>query len=134
MDKRRFTTALGKYLANPIVKAAVVLRLAPPSYAILETTGRKSGQPRQTPVGHRLDGNTVWLVAEHGHRANYVRNIQANPRVRVKVRGTWRSGTAHTLPHDDPHERLRKIGLRFNGAVVQTMGTELLTVRIDLDP
>ncbi len=134
MDKRRFTTALGKYLVNPIVKAAVALRLAPPSYAILETTGRKSGQPRRTPVGTRLDGNTLWLVAEHGRRAHYVRNIQANPRVRVKVRGTWRSGTAHTLPHDDPRQRLRKIGLRFNGAVVQTMGTELLTVRIDLDP
>ncbi|MGH3923668.1 MAG: nitroreductase/quinone reductase family protein [Gammaproteobacteria bacterium] len=134
MDKRRVTTALGKYLANPIVKAAVALRLAPPSYAILETTGRKSGQPRRTPVGNGLDGDTFWLVAEHGRRANYVRNIEANPRVRVKVRGTWHSGTAHTLPHDDPRERLRKIGLRFNGVVVQIMGTELLTVRIDLDP
>lgn len=134
MDKRRFTTALGKYLANPIVKAAITRRLAPPSYAILETTGRKSGQPRQTPVGHRLDGNTVWLVAEHGRRANYVRNIEAHPRVRVQVRDGWRCGTAHTVPHDDPRERLRNIGLRFNGAVVQIMGTELLTVRIDLDP
>ncbi|HEX2263207.1 MAG TPA: nitroreductase/quinone reductase family protein [Pseudonocardiaceae bacterium] len=134
MDKRRFTTALGKYLINPIVKAAVALRLAPRSYAILETTGRKSGQPRRAPVGNGLDGNTFWLVAEHGRRAHYVRNIEANPRVRVKVRGTWRSGTAHALPHDDPQQRLRKIGLRFNGAVVQIMGTKLLTIRIDLDP
>jgi deazaflavin-dependent oxidoreductase (nitroreductase family) len=134
MDKRRFTTAVGKYLINPIVKAAIALGLAPPSYAILETTGRKSGQPRRTPVGNGLDGNIFWLVAEHGRRAHYVRNIDANPCVRVKVQGTWRSGTAHALPHDDPRERLRKIGLRFNGAVVQIMGTELLTVRIDLDP
>jgi deazaflavin-dependent oxidoreductase (nitroreductase family) len=102
MDKRRFTTAVGKYLINPIVKAAIALRLAPPSYAILETTGRKSGQPRRTPVGNGLDGNTFWLVAEHGHRAHYVRNIEANPRVRLKVLGTWHSGTAHALPHDDP--------------------------------
>ncbi|MGH8968250.1 MAG: nitroreductase/quinone reductase family protein [Actinomycetes bacterium] len=134
MDKRRFTTALGKYLANPIVKVAVALRLAPPSYAILETTGRKSGQPRRTPVGNGLKGNTFWVVAEHGHHAHYVRNIKAHPRVRVQVRGRWRCGTAHILPHDDPRERLRKIGLRFNSAVVQAMGTELLTVRIDLDP
>ena len=63
-----------------------------------------------------------------------MRNIEANPRIRVKVRGKWRSGTAHTLPDDNPQERLRKIGLRFNGAVVQIMGTELLPVRIDLDP
>lgn len=134
MDKRRFTTALGKYLVNPIVRAAVALRLAPPSYAILETTGRKSGQPRRTPVGNGSDGNTFWLVAEHGRRAHYVRNIEADPRVRVKVRGTWRCGTAQILPDDDPRERLRKIGLRFNGVVVQAMGTELCTVRIDLDP
>ncbi|MGH3800722.1 MAG: nitroreductase/quinone reductase family protein, partial [Pseudonocardiaceae bacterium] len=99
MDKRRVTTAFGKYLANPIVKAAVALRLAPPSYAILETTGRKSGQPRRTPVGNGLDGDTFWLVAEHGRRANYVRNIEANPRVRVQVRGKWHSGAAHPLPH-----------------------------------
>lgn len=134
MDKLRFTTALGKYLVNPIVRAAVALRLAPPSYAILETTGRRSGRPRRTPVGNGLNGNTFWLVAEHGRRAHYVRNIAAHPRVRVKIRGRWRCGTAQILPDDDPRQRLRKIGLRFNGAVVQAMGTELLTVRIDLDP
>lgn len=134
VDKRRFTTALGKYLVNPIVKTAVSLRIAPPTYAILETTGRKSGLPRQTPVGNGLDGDTFWLVAEHGRQAHYVRNIVADPRVRVKVRGAWRTGTAHPLPDDDPRERLRKIGLRANGAVVQLMGTDLLTVRIDLDP
>jgi deazaflavin-dependent oxidoreductase (nitroreductase family) len=134
MDKRRITTPLGKYLVNPIVKAAVAVQLAPSSYVILETTSRKSGQPRRTPVGTRLDRNTLWLVAEHGRRANYVRNIEANPGIRVKVRDKWRSGTAHTLPDDNPQERLRKIGLCFNGAVVQIMGTELLPVRIDLDP
>ena len=138
MDKRRFTTALGKYLVNPVVKAAVSLRVAPPTYAILETTGRTSGLPRRNPVGNGLDGDTFWLVAEHGHRAQYVRNIAADPRVRVQVRGRWRTGTAHPLPDDDPRERLRKIGrrnlgLRVNGAVVQLMGTDLLTVRIDLD-
>ncbi|HEX2299846.1 MAG TPA: nitroreductase/quinone reductase family protein, partial [Pseudonocardiaceae bacterium] len=69
-----------------------------------------------------------------GQRAQYVRNIAADPRVRVKVRGGWRTGTAHPLPADDPRERLRKIGLRANGAVVRLMGTDLLTVRIDLDP
>jgi deazaflavin-dependent oxidoreductase (nitroreductase family) len=133
MSKRRLTTALGKYLVNPIVKAAVTVGLAPPSYAILETTGRRSGQPRRTPVGNGLDGDTFWLVAEHGRRAHYVRNLEANPRVRVKVRRRWRSGTAHVLASDDARERQRKIGLRLNAAVVRLMGTDLLTVRVDLD-
>jgi deazaflavin-dependent oxidoreductase (nitroreductase family) len=132
MDKRRLTTALGTRVVNPLVRAAVERGLAPPSYAILETVGRCSGQPRRTPVGNGLDGDTFWIVAEHGRRAGYVRNIEAYPRVRVKVRGRWRDGVACVLPDDDPRERQRRIGLRFNAAVVRAMGTDLLTVRVDL--
>ncbi len=106
--------------------------IAPPSYAILETTGRRSGEPRRTPVGNGLDGETFWIVAEHGRRAAYVRNVEADPRVHVKVGGRWRKGVARLMPDDDPRERQRKIGLRFNAAVVRAMGTQLLTVRVDL--
>jgi hypothetical protein len=38
------------------------------------------------------------------------------------------------LPEDDAHERQRRIGRRFNAAVVRMMGTDLLTVRVDLEP
>jgi F420H(2)-dependent quinone reductase len=97
-----------------------------------------------TPVGNGLEGDTFWLVAEHGRKAAYVRNIEQNPRVRVKVRtgflrSEWRSGTAQLQPEDDPRERQRLIasgdlGRRLNAAVVRASGTDLLTVRIDLDP
>lgn len=133
LDKRRLTTALGRYFFNPLVKAGVRSGLLR-GYAILETTGRRSGEPRRTPVGNGLDGDTFWIVTEHGRRAAYVRNIAANPRVRVMVRGSWRSGTAHLLPEDDPRERQRAIGRRLNAATVRALGTELLSVRIDLDP
>ncbi len=132
MDKRAFTTALGTKIVNPIVRSLVDRGIAPPSYAILETTGRRSRRPRRTPVGNGLDGDTFWIVAEHGRRAGYMRNIEADPRVRVKVAGRWREGVAHVVADDDPRERQRKIGLRFNAAVVRAMGTELLTVRVDL--
>jgi len=134
LDKRRLTTALGTHLINPVVRFLVERGIAPPSYAILETTGRRTGAPRRTPVGNGLDGSTFWIVAEHGRRAAYVRNLIANPRVRVKVGRRWRSGTAHPVPDDDPRERQRRIGLRFNAAIVRTMGTDLMTVRVDLDP
>jgi deazaflavin-dependent oxidoreductase (nitroreductase family) len=131
--KRRLTTALGTYLINPIVRFLVEKGIAPPSYAILETIGRKTGRARRTPVGNGLEGSTFWIVAEHGQWAAYVRNIVANPRVRVKVGRRWRSGTARPLPDDNPRERQRRIGLRFNAALVRAMGTELMTVRVDLD-
>jgi deazaflavin-dependent oxidoreductase (nitroreductase family) len=133
VDKRRLTTAVAKHVLNPIVTIGVDTGLLR-GWAIIETTGRKSGRPRRTAVGNGLQGDTFWIVAEHGRRAGYVRNIEADPRVRVNVRGRWRSGTARPLPDDDPHERQRRIGRRLNAAAVRAMGTELLSVRVDLDP
>lgn len=139
MDKYRGVTLVQKRLFNPVVRSALERGWPLPGYALLETTGRRSGVPRRTPVGDGTDGETFWIVAEHGHRAAYVRNIEADPRVRVRVRGRWRTGTAHVLPEDDPRERQRHLGrlhpaARVNAAAVRAMGTELLTVRVDLDP
>jgi deazaflavin-dependent oxidoreductase (nitroreductase family) len=131
LDKRRLTTALAKHAVNPVVERLVRRGLVG-GWAILETVGRKSAEPRRTPVGNGLDGDTFWLVAEHGRRAAYVKNIEADPRVRVCVRGRWRSGTAHLLPADDPRARQRSLP-RLNALAVRAMGTELLTIRIDLD-
>jgi hypothetical protein len=61
-----------------------------------------------------------------------VHNIKANPAVRVRIRGRWRSGTAHLLPDDDAKERLRSLP-GFNSALVRLAGSDLLTIRVDLD-
>src|SRR3954469_9675170 len=106
-------------MVNPIVRMAARAGIPLPLVVILETTGRKSGQPRRTPVGKAIEGDTLWVVAEHGRRAGYVRNIEANPRVRVKVGRRWRTGTAHPMPDDDPRERQRRIPNRTNSAVVR---------------
>jgi len=127
------STGFAKYLLNPVVKGAVRAGIPLPGIAILETTGRKSGQPRRTPVGKAVEGNTLWVVAEHGHRAAWVRNIEADPRVRVRLGRRWRTATANPLPNDDPRERQRRMPNRFNSAIVRVMKSDMLTVRIDLD-
>jgi deazaflavin-dependent oxidoreductase (nitroreductase family) len=134
VDKRRVSTFLSARLLNPLVSAAARAGLPLPGYVLLETTGRRSGQPRQVPVGKALQGDTLWVVAEHGLRAAYVRNIQASPQVRVRIGRRWRTGTAQVLSDDDWRERQRRIPNRFNSAVVRAMGTEQVTVRVDLDP
>ncbi|MFG2370941.1 nitroreductase/quinone reductase family protein [Streptomyces sp. NPDC048504] len=103
-----------------------------PTQTVLETTGRVSGQPRRTPLGGRRVGDTFWLVSEFGELSQYVRNIKANPQVRVRIMGRWHTGTAHLLPDDDPQARLRSLP-RFNSVAVKAMGSSLLTVRVDLD-
>jgi deazaflavin-dependent oxidoreductase (nitroreductase family) len=135
--KQRLVTRLQVGLFNRPMKALLARGITPPGVALLETTGRRSGQRRTTPVGEGLEGDTFWIVAEH-RSAGYVRNLQANPRVRVKVGGAWRTGTAHVLPDDDPRARQRELSrgrpLRaMNAASVRAMGTSLLTIRIDLD-
>ena len=141
--KDRVIYPLEKWVVNPIVMLAHDLGLPPPGDALLETTGRRTGQPRRTPVCDGLDGDVFWLVAQRGRRAGWVRNIQANPRVRVKVRSgpgvVWRGGTACVLDDDDAHERWRLIGRenlarRLCVGASAAMSTDPLTVRIDLDP
>ena len=124
--------AFQKRVLNPVVKALVRRGLAG-GWAILETTGRKSGERRETPVGNGLHGETFWVIAEFGRRAAYVKNIEASPAVRVCVRGRWRAGTATLLPDDDPRARQRTLP-RLNALAVRAAGTDLLTIRVDLDP
>ncbi|MBL1107443.1 nitroreductase family deazaflavin-dependent oxidoreductase [Streptomyces sp. 5-8] len=122
--KHRIVTRFQRYVANPLNR-----RL--PFQVLLETTGRKSGLPRQTPVGGRRVGDSFWLVSEFGRKSQYVRNIQADPAVRVRIAGRWHHGTAHLLPDDDAAARLRALP-RFNSAAVRAFGTDLLTIRVDL--
>ena len=95
--RSRVIDRLQKSVINPLDKLAFALRTPPPGDALLETTGRRSGQPRVTPVCDCLEGSSFWIVAQRGRDADYVKNIAANPRVRVKgslSSSAWRAGTA----------------------------------------
>jgi deazaflavin-dependent oxidoreductase (nitroreductase family) len=127
--KRRIVTWIHRHLANPLMRP---LARFVPGMAVIETQGRRTGLPRRVPVGGRLQGSSFWLVAEHGRQAGYVRNIEAQPRVRLMLRGRWHDGTAHLLPDDNVRQRLRWLPA-YNSLFVWLQGTDLLTLRIDLD-
>ncbi len=131
--KRRVARFVTNRLVNPVVRPLLDRGLFARTHALLETTGRKSGLPRRVPLGNGLRGDTFWIVTEHGRHADYVRNIEADPRVRVKVAGRWRTGTAH-ITDEDPYERMRRLRRPVNDALLLAVGTEQLVVRVDLDP
>ncbi|WP_319452373.1 MULTISPECIES: nitroreductase/quinone reductase family protein [unclassified Mycobacterium] len=122
--KRRVVHTVQRLVVNPVGRKLPV--------TMLETTGRKSGQPRHTAVGGRVVDDQFWMVSEHGAHSHYVLNIKANPAVRLRIDGQWRTGTAHLLPDDDAVARLSALPA-MNSAVVKLMGSELLTIRIELD-
>jgi deazaflavin-dependent oxidoreductase (nitroreductase family) len=128
--KRRRVRRIQRHLVNPPAKLAVWLGLAP-GFVLVETTGRRSGGPRRTVVGMRVEGDTGWVVAEHGRHAGYVNNLEAHPDVRVRMHRTWRPARAHVVDDDDPEARLRSFGRRSHEAAVRRFGTDLLTIRFD---
>jgi deazaflavin-dependent oxidoreductase (nitroreductase family) len=125
-------------VVNAFVRLMLSVGLLRRSTALLETIGRKSGQPRVTPVTNGLDGDEFWIVTEHGGHAGYVRNIEANPHVRVKVGRRWRSGTARFAPDVTPDQALERIvernpATRRNADEIRRVQTNMRVIRVDLD-
>src|SRR5271170_5766118 len=103
--KRRFEILIGRYTANPAMRALFKMGITPPGMAFVETKGRKTGAVRRTPVNCMADGETLWLIAQHGGHAGWVLNLEADPNVRLRCGRRWQTGTAELLPDDDVKAR-----------------------------
>jgi deazaflavin-dependent oxidoreductase (nitroreductase family) len=133
---------LQRYILNPLMRLPLTIGINPFGLAILETRGHVTGKTRRVPVGSGRKGDSFWIIAEHGIRAGYVRNIQHNPHVRVRLRiglrYRWVPGIATVRPDDDPLARQRQIiawhPMRALNAInVRVFGADLLTVHVQLN-
>src|SRR5438093_2559695 len=52
------------------------------AFLYLTTTGRRTGLPREIEIWFTERGGYYYVIAEHRERADWVRNIQTDPRVR----------------------------------------------------
>jgi deazaflavin-dependent oxidoreductase (nitroreductase family) len=68
---------------------------------LLMTTGRKSGMKRVTPLQYELIGSDYYLGAARGTKADWVRNIQSNSLVDVRVGGKHFQGIAEIVTDAD---------------------------------
>lgn len=109
----------GRYVAerrgNPLVQtpaggrilSAAMLpwfTLIPPKgCGVLTTTGRKTGKTRRRCVRAIRQGDQAYLVAIGGEHNAWLKNIRANPNVRLRLRGATYDGVARQLR--DPDER-----------------------------
>ena len=112
-------------IANPLTRPFAGVA---PWWVLLETTGGKTGRLRVVPLaaGPR-DGDGMWLIAVHGRRSGWVRNIEAERRVRLKHRGRWRDGTAEIHPMDTlPLERFGA----YARSGARLVGVDPLQVRV----
>ena len=51
----------------------------------LTTTGRISGLPRQIEIWFVEFGQKLYLLAEHFHRAHWVKNIQRDAKIKIRI-------------------------------------------------
>jgi deazaflavin-dependent oxidoreductase (nitroreductase family) len=136
--KRRWEILIGRYTLNPLIRGMFKLGITPPGMALVETTGRRTGAVRHTPIICAPDGDTLWLIAQHGRHAGWVRNFEARPQVRVRLGRRWRAGTAELLPDDDVRARIRTfadgpVGRAMTGAMFRALESQPVTVRIQLE-
>jgi deazaflavin-dependent oxidoreductase (nitroreductase family) len=136
--KRRWEILIGRYTANPMMRGMFKVGLTPPGMALVETIGRRSGAVRHTPIMYTREGETLWLIAQHGSHAGWVKNFQADPKVRVRLGRRWSSGTAELLPDDDVKERTRMfaagpVGRTVTSASFRALESQPVTVRIQLE-
>ncbi|MFC4125072.1 nitroreductase family deazaflavin-dependent oxidoreductase [Nocardia rhizosphaerae] len=107
LRKFEFERAVGRYLANPAVRALGRIGIRTTFATELETTGRKSGELRVVPVSVSFDDTGAWVISQHGTRSGWAANIGAEPKVRVRQGDRWRSGVAELRPDDDVVARAR---------------------------
>ncbi len=70
-----------------------------PGWVLITTTGRKSGLPREVLLPcERFDGGLI-VISTYGERSNWMRNMRANPRVRITCAG-WRVNGRAEIVHD----------------------------------
>ncbi len=64
---------------------------------LLTTIGRKSGQPRVTPLQYEEDNGVIYVAAARGPQADWFRNAQADPHVKVQIKDRQFDGLAEAM-------------------------------------
>jgi F420H(2)-dependent quinone reductase len=85
---------------------------------VLHTTGRRSGQPRETPLSYTKDGETYIVIASDGgsrHDPDWYLNLQADPDVQVDVGGQRVRVHAETVADDDRDRLWRQAVRSYSG-------------------
>jgi deazaflavin-dependent oxidoreductase (nitroreductase family) len=104
---------------------------------LLTTTGRKTGLPRVTPLQYEENDGAIYVASARGQKADWFRNILADPHVEVRVRSRRFRGVAETIT--DPARIADFLELRLRrhpkmiGAILQREGLPAQPDRAQLE-
>ena len=127
-----------QHVFNPAVALLTRAGVSIAGSRVLEVRGRKSGEPRRTPVNLLTVGGIQYLVAARGH-THWVRNLRASGEGRLLVGRRAQAFSADELPDEDKPAILRpylerwkwEVGAFFGGVGPDSSDEELLRVAPD---
>lgn len=73
----------------------------PRGFGVLTVTGRRTGKRRRRCIRVVRVGRTAYLTAIGGAKAQWLRNMRANPEVSLRTRGAASHGIARNLRADE---------------------------------
>lgn len=92
-------------------------------YCYLTTFGRRSGRPHTIEIWFATDGASLYLISGGTDRSDWVRNLRADPRARVRVADSVLAVGARVPLTDPPVERERAVRLLHDKYGGQVSGT-----------
>ena len=102
----------------------------------LETVGRVTGRPHEIEIWFAADGDTLYMLFGGRDRADWVKNLRRNPRVRVRIRDAWYTGTARVVEGEDDQLPRRLLAAKYQGwregAPLSQWARESLPLAIDI--
>jgi deazaflavin-dependent oxidoreductase (nitroreductase family) len=84
--------------------------LADDPFAYLTTTGRRTGEPHTIEIWFGIERGVVYLMSGGRDRSDWVRNLIANPQVKVRIRDhEWDAEARLVQPGTEEDARVRPL-------------------------
>jgi deazaflavin-dependent oxidoreductase (nitroreductase family) len=99
-----------------VTPSEVLIAHAGDAVCHLQTIGRTSGRPRTIEIWFATDGTRIYLLAGGHDRAHWVRNLRADPHVRVRIGGRTFDARARVIS-GEPGEMVarRMLAAKYQG-------------------
>lgn len=86
-----------------------LLEASDDDFCYLTTRGRRTGSPHEIEIWFALDGRTLYLLSGGGDRSDWVRNLRADPAVRVRVRNATYDAHARLVGEGEESQQGRRL-------------------------
>ena len=122
----------------PPADSRLPAELSDEQFCYVTTTGRKTGRPHEIEIWFVARGESVFLMSGGGERADWVKNINANRDVRVRIGEAVFEARGEVAPDEKDEIAVReRMAAKYQGwrpgGELSEWARNALLVRIDLD-